>query len=60
MRTLATARPIKAGAVIAYEDLAFKRPGTGVSAAKYREVIGKRAAHDIAADKTLFPEDIAR
>ena len=60
MRTLATARPIKAGAVIAYEDLAFKRPGTGVSAAKYTEVIGKRAAHDIAADKTLFPEDIAR
>lgn len=60
MRTLASARPIKAGAVIVYEDLAFKRPGTGISAAKYKEVVGKRAAHDIAADKTLFPEDIVR
>lgn len=60
MRTLATARPIKAGAVISYEDIAFKRPGTGISAARYREIIGKRAARDIAPDTTLFPEDIVR
>ena len=60
MRTIATARPIKAGTEIAYEDIAFKRPGTGICASRYKEIIGKRAAHDIKADKTLFWEDIEK
>ena len=60
MRTIATARPIAAGATIVYEDLVFKRPGTGICASKYREVIGKKAARDIEADKTLFWEDIEK
>ena len=58
MRTIATARPIKSGAEIVYEDIVFKRPGTGICASRFREVIGKKAAHDIKADKTLFWEDI--
>ena len=58
MRTIATARGIKAGAEIQYEDITFKRPGTGICASKYREVVGRRAARDIAADKTLFWEDL--
>ena len=58
MRTIATARGIKAGAEIRYEDITFKRPGTGICASKYREVVGRRAARDIAADKTLFWEDL--
>lgn len=58
MRTIATARSIKAGATIAYEDIAFKRPGTGICASKYRDVIGKKAVRDIEADKTLYWEDV--
>ena len=60
MRTIATARPIKAGSEIVYEDIVFKRPGTGICASRFREIIGRRAAHDIKADKTLFWEDLAK
>ncbi|MBR3223376.1 MAG: N-acetylneuraminate synthase family protein [Kiritimatiellae bacterium] len=60
MRTIATARPIKAGTEIVYEDLVFKRPGTGICASKYRELIGRKLVRDVEADKTLFWEDVQK
>ena len=57
-RGLVINRPMKEGQVIVYEDLACKRPGTGIPADRMREVIGRRVGHDFEADKTLFWEDL--
>lgn len=59
-RSIATARPLKAGQEISYEDIVFKRPGTGISADRFREIIGRHAARDIESDKTLFWEDLLK
>ena len=58
MRTIATARCVKAGTKISYEDITFKRPGTGICASRFRDIVGMKAARDIDADKTLFWEDL--
>lgn len=59
-RSIAIIRPLKAGQEIAYEDIAFKRPGTGISANRLHEIIGSHVNHDIAADTTLFWEDLVK
>ena len=48
------------GDCIRAEDIAFKRPGTGISADRYLEVIGRRINRDIEADKTLYWEDLVK
>ena len=59
-RTIATARALKAGEEIRYEDILFKRPGTGIPADKYKEIIGRHVCRDIDANKTMFWEDLVR
>ena len=59
-RTIATARALKAGEEICYEDILFKRPGTGIPADKYKEIIGRHVCRDIDANKTLLWEDLVR
>lgn len=59
-RSCATAGALKAGQVITKDDILFKRPGTGIPANKIYEIIGRHVAHDIAADKTLFWEDLVK
>ena len=39
-------------------NLGVKKPGTGIPAARYDEVLGKKAARAIKADTLLKPEDI--
>ena len=46
------------GETISPEDILFKRPGTGISADRFKEVVGRRVCRDIEADKTLFWEDL--
>jgi N,N'-diacetyllegionaminate synthase len=48
---------IPAGATIAREMLAAKKPGTGIPAARIAEVVGRTARADIAAD-TVLTEDL--
>ena len=57
-RTITTARALKAGEEIRYEDILFKRPGTGISADKYKDIIGRHVSRDIDENKTLFWEDL--
>ena len=45
-RSIRAAKPIKKGALITIEDLAFKRPGDGVSPMKYKEFLGTPASID--------------
>jgi N-acetylneuraminate synthase len=52
-RSLVAARPIRAGSALQPEDLTWKRPAHGVSPRHLREVLGRRARVDIAADELL-------
>ncbi len=55
-KSVVAARALPAGYRIAAEDLAFKKPGTGIPASRYQSVIGTTTKRTIAAD-TLLSED---
>lgn len=57
-KSLVSRVAIPAGEEITEEMIAMKKPGTGISAARYSEVIGCRAARDIEPDRVLTEEDI--
>ena len=57
-RSIVSKRPIVAGAVIAAEDLDFKRPGDGYSPAQIGSVLGKTAVQDIPCDEVIYPHMI--
>lgn len=52
-RSIVAERDILKGSVIAKEDLGFKRPGTGLPASSYSEIIGRTAVIDIKADQMI-------
>jgi len=56
-KSIVTACPMAAGTVLTLEMLAFKKPGDGLSAAKYQDVIGKKIVRDLAADHKLKISD---
>ncbi|MBF0570621.1 MAG: N-acetylneuraminate synthase family protein [Candidatus Omnitrophica bacterium] len=52
-------RAIKAGEILDHGNIWVKRPGTGPLLAKdFKNILGKKAARKIAADKQIKPEDI--
>jgi N-acetylneuraminate synthase len=57
-KSVIAARPIPAGKVIEAADLAYKKPGDGISAARWREVIGRTAARDLAPEHKLMMQDL--
>jgi N,N'-diacetyllegionaminate synthase len=52
-KSLVAARPIRAGEIFSVANLTAKRPGTGVSPARWDEVIGRPAPRDFAADELI-------
>ncbi|MCG9597824.1 N-acetylneuraminate synthase family protein [Vibrio sp. Isolate25] len=46
-KSIVTNRALKIGEVIAFEDLAFKKPGSGIPAKEYRSLIGKVVVRNI-------------
>ena len=57
--TVVTTIPVSANEVFSRDNLWVKRPGVGpIHATRFEEVIGKVAAHDIAADRHVTPQDI--
>jgi N,N'-diacetyllegionaminate synthase len=58
-RSIVAVRPLAAGAVLAREDLAIKKPGTGLPPSQLDAVVGRRLARAVAADQLLAPEDLA-
>jgi len=50
---------IPAGAVLSAENVTIKKPGTGIPAARYNEILGRRAARPIKKDTLLQEADIA-
>ena len=49
-KSIVAARPLSAGHVIEREDLAFKKPGTGISALKTNLIVGLRLKHNVCKD----------
>ena len=58
-QSLVAARALPAGHLLAAADLEVKRPGTGVAAARFGEVVGRRLARAVEADRVLVEEDLA-
>lgn len=52
-KSLVAARAIRAGETFSAENLAVKRPGTGVSPMRWDTVIGRPAPRDFAADESI-------
>lgn len=52
-RSIVLARDVAEGTVITEADLTYKRPGSGVSPLHWDEVIGMRAARNLAEDEVL-------
>ena len=49
---------IPAGALITEAMIGIKKPGTGLPARRYKEVVGRRAARSIPANRVLQEEDV--
>lgn len=57
--TVVTTAPIRAGEALTRDNVWVKRPGTGrIPAERLEEVLGRRAARDLDADRHVAPEDI--
>ena len=57
-KSVVAARDLYAGDRIAPEDIAFKKPGTGIPAARFNDVINRRLKRSVAADTLLSEEDL--
>lgn len=58
-KSIVSARALKAGTVLTREMLAFKKPGDGIPASSYRNVLGKRLRKDVQADHKFAADDVA-
>jgi len=58
-RSIVAARDIPKGTVLSQDDLAIKRPGTGLAPEYYDRLLGCRTCHDLLEDKLLEMSDIA-
>lgn len=58
-KSIVAARDIEKGEIFDEENLAVKRPGTGISPMQWDKIIGRRSAGGIRADALLRREDIA-
>jgi N-acetylneuraminate synthase len=58
-KSVVTAAALAKGELVARTHLAFKKPGDGIPAARWREVVGRRTNRDLPADHKLTIEDLA-
>jgi N,N'-diacetyllegionaminate synthase len=58
-RSIVAAGTIPAGAIITRDMLAFKRPGTGISPAHWKDVVNKRTVREIPCDRLIAMKDLA-
>lgn len=56
-KSIVTATALQTGHVITVEDLAFKKPGDGIPAARWRELLGRRLCRDVPTDHKITEED---
>ncbi|MDP1611554.1 MAG: N-acetylneuraminate synthase family protein [Sulfuritalea sp.] len=58
-KSIVSSRPLKAGQTISMADLCFKKPGDGISAANYRELIGRAVTKDLPPDHKFSADDFS-
>ncbi|MFZ9880002.1 MAG: N-acetylneuraminate synthase family protein [Phycisphaerales bacterium] len=58
-QSLVAARDLPEGHVVRPEDLCVKRPGTGVCASRFDEIVGRRLARAVLHDHVLQEADVA-
>lgn len=46
-KSIVSSRDLNVGEVITFDDLLFKKPGTGISANEYKKILGKTVLHKI-------------
>lgn len=57
-KSVVTACPLAANTRITREMLAFKKPGDGIRAARYGQLLGRTVRHDLPQDHKLSQEDL--
>jgi N,N'-diacetyllegionaminate synthase len=57
-KSVVSSRPLAAGSVLRMDDLSFKKPGDGLSAAAYRSLLGRRLAREVPADHRICEGDL--
>ncbi|MCI0336611.1 MAG: N-acetylneuraminate synthase family protein [Acidobacteria bacterium] len=57
-KSIVAARDLNAGESLILNDIAYKKPGTGISAARFGEVINRRLKRAVAADTLLSEDDL--
>jgi N-acetylneuraminate synthase len=57
-KSIVLQREVKKGTGLKMADLAFKKPGDGIPASQYQNVLGRQAVHDLAPDHQLSWDDI--
>lgn len=58
-RSIVSARFIPKGEVLTREDIAFRRPGTGINPMQFRSILGMTAAVDIPDDTVIDPDQLS-
>jgi N-acetylneuraminate synthase len=57
-KSLVAARPLRAGTVIAADDVKVRSPGQGLSPQKYSQLLGRTIRHDFAEEDFFYPSDL--
>jgi N-acetylneuraminate synthase len=57
-KSIVASHSIPEGQVLTADDLAFKKPGDGIPAARYRELVGRIASRPMAADHKIGWNDL--
>ena len=57
LKSIVTKQKISKGTIIQRSMLDVKRPGTGLSPEKIKDILGKKALRDISEDEILRDED---
>lgn len=53
-KSIVAARDLEKGDIIEYNDLAFKKPGNGIRADRYKDIIGKKLLKDFKKDELIL------
>jgi N,N'-diacetyllegionaminate synthase len=56
-KSIVASKEINKGAVISMDDMAFKKPGTGIPASRYKELIGKKLNKQVSYNHFFSEED---
>lgn len=56
-KSIVSSRPLKKSDIIRFEDLSFKKPGNGIPARMYKEILGKKLNKSVPKDYKFKSED---